>query len=93
MKRIAIPKSLLPVALILFFLVNGVLPLRAAAGEVIDRIVATVNGHIILQSDWNDALCFEAVLVARPVEQFTDADRRAVLDRLIDQELLGEQMK
>ena len=66
---------------------------RAAAGEVIDRIVAKVNGHIILQSDWNDALRYEALLSARPLAQFTDDDRRAVLDRLIDQELLGEQMK
>src|SRR5689334_12817864 len=62
-------------------------------GEVIDRIVATVNGHIILQSDWNDALCYEALLSGRPLSQFSDEDRRAVLDRLIDQELLGEQMK
>jgi|HubBroStandDraft_3_1064219.scaffolds.fasta_scaffold15273_2 peptidyl-prolyl cis-trans isomerase SurA len=63
------------------------------AGEVIDRIVATVNGHIILQSDWDEALCYEALLNGRPLSQFTDEDRRAVLDRLIDQELLGEQMK
>ena len=65
----------------------------ARAAEVIDRIVATVNGHIILQSDWNDALCYEALLSARPLSEFSDDDRRAVLDRLIDQELLGEQMK
>jgi hypothetical protein len=65
----------------------------ARAGEVIDRIVATVNGHIILQSDWDEALCYEALLNGRALNQFTDDDRRAVLDRLIDQELLGEQMK
>ena len=65
----------------------------AAAGEVIDRIVAIVNGRIILQSDWNDALRYEGLLSARPVSDFSDDDRRAVLDRLIDQELLGEQMK
>jgi len=65
----------------------------AGAGEVIDRIVAIVNGHIILQSDWNDALRYEALLDARSLSQFTDEERRAVLDRLIDQELLGEQMK
>jgi peptidyl-prolyl cis-trans isomerase SurA len=65
----------------------------AAAGEVIDRIVATVNGHIILQSDWDDALRFEALLSGRSLDQFTDDDRHAVLDRLIDQELLDEQMK
>jgi len=65
----------------------------AAAAEVIDRIVAIVNGHIILQSDWNDALRYEALLGARSLSEFSDEDRRAVLDRLIDQELLGEQMK
>lgn len=65
----------------------------ARAGEVIDRIVATVNGHIILQSDWNDALRYEALMSDRAMSLFTDDERRAVLDRLIDQELLDEQMK
>jgi len=65
----------------------------ASAAEVIDRIVAMVNGHIILQSDWDDALRYEGLLSARPVSDFSEDDRRAVLDRLIDQELLGEQMK
>ncbi|MGP0017504.1 MAG: hypothetical protein ACLPHP_02950 [Candidatus Sulfotelmatobacter sp.] len=75
-------------------LLLSLLTLRAAhAGEVIDRIVATVNGHIILQSDWDEALCYEALLNGRDLNQFTDEDRRNVLDRLIDQELLGEQMK
>jgi len=64
-----------------------------ARAEVIDRIIATVNGHIILQSDWDEELCYEALLSGRTVSQFTDDERRSVLDRLIDQELLGEQMK
>jgi peptidyl-prolyl cis-trans isomerase SurA len=66
-------------------------PLHAA--EVIDRIIATVNGHVILQSDWDEALCYEALLSNRPLSRFTEDDRRAVLDRLIDQELLRGQMK
>jgi peptidyl-prolyl cis-trans isomerase SurA len=78
---------------LLTFLGSTVMPPAALAGEVIDRIVATVNGHIILQSDWNEALCYESLLNGRPLNQFSDDDRRAVLDRLIDQELLGEQMK
>jgi peptidyl-prolyl cis-trans isomerase SurA len=69
------------------------LPPRRAAAEVIDRIIATVNGRVILQSDWDEALCYEALLTNRTPAQFTDDDRRAVLDRLIDQELLREQMK
>ncbi len=64
-----------------------------ASAEVIDRIVATVNGHIILQSEWNDALRYEALLSARSLSDFNDGERRAVLDRLVDQELLAEQMK
>lgn len=69
------------------------LPVARASAEVIDRIVATVNGHVILQSDWDEALCYEALLTNRTLAQFSDDDRRAVLDRLIDQELLREQMK
>jgi peptidyl-prolyl cis-trans isomerase SurA len=86
-----------------FFLTttNNVLPvvlaalciLAVARAEVIDRIVAKVNGHIILQSDLDDALRYEALMSGKSVDQFTDDDRRAVLDRLIDQELLDEQMK
>ncbi len=63
-----------------------------ASAEVLDRIIATVNGHIILQSDWDEALCYEALLSNKTLAQFTEDDRRAVLDRLVDQELLREQM-
>ena len=74
-------------------LVCGFAGRALAAAEVIDRIVATVNGNIILQSDWDDALRYEALLSARSVSDFGTDERRAMLDRLIDQELLGEQMK
>src|SRR5579863_3832594 len=63
------------------------------AGEVIDRIVATVNGHIILQSDWNDALRYEAFVDGRTLDQLPPGEYKAALDRLIDQELLQEQMR
>lgn len=85
--------SKMAVALLTLTLYMGVRLPSADAGQVIDRIVATVNGHIVLQSDWDEALRYEALLNGRPLYQFTDDDRRAVLDRLIDQELLGEQMK
>jgi peptidyl-prolyl cis-trans isomerase SurA len=75
---------------VLLFLIIGTLPLFAA--DIVDRIVATVNGHIILQSDWEDALRFEAFTSNRSLDQLTIEDRKASLDRLIDQELLREQM-
>ena len=64
----------------------------ARAGEVLDRIVATVNGRIILQSDWEAALRFAALVDGRGFDQLSVDDRKAALDRLIDQELLKEQM-
>jgi peptidyl-prolyl cis-trans isomerase SurA len=76
----------------LLFATLFVVPHRADA-DVIDRIIATVNGHVILQSDWDEALCYEALLTNRTLAQISEADRRAVLDRLVDQELLREQMK
>src|ERR1022692_1811891 len=91
MDRVRTKKMVAVVALALF--VSAMMLPSARAGQVIDRIVATVNGHIILQSDWDEALCYEALLNGRALNQFTDEDRRGVLDRLIDQELLGEQMK
>jgi peptidyl-prolyl cis-trans isomerase SurA len=77
----------------LAILLGAILLPAAMAGEVIDRIVATVNGRIILQSDLDEALGYEALLNNRNLSQFTDDDRRSVLDRLIDQELLREQLK
>lgn len=74
-------------------LLAALCPLSPARAEVIDRIVAKVNGHIILQSDLDDALRYEALLSGKRLDQFTEEDRRAVLDRLVDQELLDEQMK
>src|SRR6202140_4723582 len=80
-------------AVALMMVMSAVIMPSAWGGQVIDRIVATVNGHIILQSDWDGALAYEALLNDRALSQFSDDDRRAVLDRLIDQELLAEQRK
>jgi hypothetical protein len=65
----------------------------AASAEIIDRIVATVNGHIILLSDWEDSLGYEAFSSGRPLDRMTADDRKSALDHLIDQELLREQLK
>ncbi len=81
----------LKLAGLLALLLFAQLPLTA--GTIVDRIVATVNGRIILQSDWEDAQRFEAFTSNRPLEQLANADRKACLDRLIDQELLREQIR
>ncbi len=90
--RVRIQKTI--IALALAFAISPLFLSSAhASADVIDRIIATVNGHVILQSDWDEALCLEAMLTNRTLAQFTEDERRAVLDRLIDQELLREQMK
>ena len=68
------------------------IPLPSRAGDIVDRIVATVDNHIILQSDWQDAIRYEAFIDHRPLDRLQAADRKAALDHLIDQELLREQM-
>jgi DNA polymerase III gamma/tau subunit len=73
------------------FLLLGMLP--AHAGDVIDRVVATVNGHIILQSDWEDAVRYEAFMGGRSLDRISAEEKKAALDRLIDQELLHQQMR
>jgi peptidyl-prolyl cis-trans isomerase SurA len=91
MRRLSTSRTITSAALLLLLIIIALPALYA--GQVIDRIVAMVNGRIILQSDWDEALGYEALLNGRSLSQFTDDDRRAVLDRLIDQELLNEQTK
>jgi peptidyl-prolyl cis-trans isomerase SurA len=76
---------------VLLLLLLSAAAIRARAADVIDRIVATVNGHVILQSDWDDAVRFEALAEGRPLDRITDQDRSRALDRLVDQELVREQ--
>lgn len=62
------------------------------AGEVLDGIAVTVNGRAILQSDWQDEVRYECFVSGRPLANVTAQERKDALDRLIDQELLREQM-
>ena len=63
------------------------------AGDIIERVVATVNNRPILQSDWDEEVRYEAFVNQRPLSSLTAADRKAALDRLIDQQLLRQQIK
>ena len=69
------------------------LSISAKAGSIVDRVVTTVNGHVVLQSDWEQEIAFEAFAQGRDPDSFTTAERNAALDRLIDQELLREQVR
>ena len=69
------------------------LALSSVAGQIVDRVVTNVNGHVVLQSDWEQEVAFEAFSNGRDPDSFTSAERNAALDRLIDQELLREQVR
>ena len=77
---------------ILAALIFALAVLSSDAAEVIERIVATVNAHPILQSDWDDEVAFESFMEARDPAYITDQQRKAALDHLIDQELLRQHM-
>jgi hypothetical protein len=62
------------------------------AGEVLDAMVATVNTRVILQSDWDDEVRFECFMAGRNLADVSFSDRKSALDRVIDQEILREQM-
>jgi hypothetical protein len=69
------------------------LAISSRAGQIVDRVVTNVNGHVVLQSDWEQEIAFEALANGRDPDSFTSAERKAALDRLIDQELLREQVR
>jgi hypothetical protein len=63
-----------------------------SAQMMVDRIVATVNRQPVLLSDWEVEMRFEAMLEQKELP-LNDEAARAALERLIDQELLRQQIK
>jgi len=84
------PSARLSIVLAVFVACGAV---GARAGDVVDKIVAKVNGHPVLKSDWDEELSFEAFVNGRDLDTLTPSERRAALERLIDQELLREQVR
>jgi peptidyl-prolyl cis-trans isomerase SurA len=77
--------------LALWIIGSGVI---ASGGEVIDRIVAIVNGNPLLQSDVELELHFQELAAGRAVPQsFSAEQKRAALEQLIDRELIREEME
>jgi peptidyl-prolyl cis-trans isomerase SurA len=66
---------------------------RVSASDVLDRIVVTVNGTAILESEWHEVVRFECLLEQKPLSSLTPADLKATLERMIDQALIQQQMQ
>ena len=73
-----------------FLLVVGLVA-SGVAQDVVDRVIATVNGTPVLQSDLERQQRYEEFIEHRPPAKAEAGG--AALQRLIDQELLQEQMK
>lgn len=73
-------------------LVLALLAPRAAAGEMLDRIVARVNHHVILQSEVEDSLRYRALVGGRDPAQFTADDRKQAIEQLVDRVLIEQQI-
>jgi hypothetical protein len=78
------------IVVIVGLLFAAAVPLPGA--EVIDGVIATVNHHPIFQSDWDEAICFEAFMQRKPLTAINQTDRVSALQRLIDRQLLKSQM-
>jgi peptidyl-prolyl cis-trans isomerase SurA len=63
------------------------------AAQVLDRTLASVNGQIILQSDVDDEIRYSAFMSGGALNLNSPDEQRAALDRLIDRELVREQMR
>jgi len=64
-----------------------------SSSEVLDRVVAVVDEHPILASEWDDVVRYECFLNQRGLAEITIAERRATLQRMIDQRLIEQEMK
>ncbi len=64
----------------------------ACLAETVDRIVVVVNKRIILASEWDQAVRFEALADHKDLKTITAVVCAHPLDRLIDQELLEQQI-
>lgn len=73
-------------------LVVALLAPLAAAGEMVDRIVARVNHRVILQSEVEDSLRYQALVNSRDPNRFTAEDRKQAIEQLVDQVLIEEQI-
>lgn len=68
------------------------LAISAANAQLLDRMVAVVNKHVILESELDQAVRVEYLMQGKPLDKVSPADSVAVLDRLVDRALLEQQI-
>lgn len=71
----------------------ALMPANASAQEVLDRVVAVVNGRPLLQSEIDDEIRFESLEGGKKLENLTQEEYRKALNQLIEQELIRQQVQ
>jgi hypothetical protein len=64
-----------------------------SSAEVVDRIIAVVNGHLVTWSDLDEQMRFEALENVRPLEQLGEVQRRGAFEHLVQDRILRDQMQ
>jgi peptidyl-prolyl cis-trans isomerase SurA len=77
------------------YLLTWLLALLAmtASAEVVDRIIAVVNGHLVTWSDLDEQMRFEALENVLPLEQLGEPQRRGAFEHLMQDRILRDQMQ
>ncbi len=73
-------------------LVLVLLAINSGSAQVVDRMVAVVNKHVILESELDQALRVEYLMQGKSLDKISPTDSSAVLDRLVDRALLDQQI-
>jgi peptidyl-prolyl cis-trans isomerase SurA len=76
----------------LVFLVLALL-LTSASAEVVDRIIAVVNGHLVTWSDLDEQMRFEALENRRALKDLSEAERCSAFEHLVQNRMLRDQMQ
>ena len=71
----------------------AMLAVPAFAGERLDGIAATVNGHAIMQSEVQEELAYECLMGQQACGSAGAPQRQVALDHLINQQLIAQQMQ
>lgn len=67
--------------------------LTTAHAEVVDRIIAVVNGHLVTWSDLDEQMRFEALENRRALKDLGEAERRSAFEHLVQNRMLRDQMQ
>ncbi len=78
--------------LVLLVVSLGLLAIVASA-EVVDRIIAVVNHHLVTWSDLDEQMRFEALENVRALKDLGETERRDAFDHLVEYRILRDQMQ